>query len=101
MAQKKSKVMVTQLADGDLAVRKFFRPVVLTHTGVSKGGASGLQLEFLDEDGDIIWERAAELRQPRLYAVLPVPSGAKARRRAEAIKKIACARLGVISWKQT
>ena len=84
-----------KLSDGDLAVRKFFRPEVLRHTGVSRATTRGLQREFLSEDGEAMWEYDAELRKPRLYAVLHLPDRDRVVRRAHAIRRVACARLGM------
>ncbi len=85
-----------RLSDGDLAVRKFYRPAVLTHTGVSRGAGPKRQLEFANDDGETMWEYASQLRQLRLYAVLKTANNEQIRRRAYAIARIASARLGRI-----
>ncbi len=55
-------------ADGDLIVRKFYRPAILTATGISRLSARGLKVEFTNEAGESVWEYASELRKRGLYS---------------------------------
>ncbi len=70
-------------ADGDLIVRKFFRPAILTATGISRSTTRGLKVEFVNEAGDTVWEFASELRKRGLYS--EVAKVSKLKSKAEAL----------------
>jgi hypothetical protein len=69
-------------ANGDLVVRKFFRPVILTATGISHSTPEGTKVAFINEEGDEVWEFASELRKRSLYS--DVYKVSRLKQRAEA-----------------
>jgi hypothetical protein len=74
------------IREGDLVVRKFYRPKVLKVAFVA---ADNKRVYMTDEDGEQLWETAAELLNPKLYSIHAVPDVARA---AAAVARVAAAR---------
>lgn len=79
--------------EGDLVVRKFYRPKVLKVTGVVVT-TRGQRVLMQDEQGEELWERPVELMNQNLYSIHAMPDVERA---ARVVAQVTAARVGPVA----